>query len=131
MTKHSARILRVAYNNVHRKILKLHMRCSTSQMFADNNLLNFEALMCKMSNTFINRLISSVNAIIKVLLDNMVAERECWNIGTVYYIRVPQPSFGYFILIVLICFIQIYFYPYFIFHIYICFIFTKSIYMFI
>ena len=45
MTKHSARILRVAYNNVHSKILKLHMRCSASQMFADNNLLNFEALM--------------------------------------------------------------------------------------
>ena len=54
LTKHSARILRVAYNNVHRKILKLHMRCSASQMFADNNLLNFEALMRKMSNTFIN-----------------------------------------------------------------------------
>ena len=45
MTKHSARILRVAYmsTNAHRKILKLHMRCSASQMFADNNLLNFEA----------------------------------------------------------------------------------------
>ena len=78
MTKHSARILRVAYNNAHRKILKLHMRCSDSQIFADNNLLNFEALMHKMSNTFINRLISSDNAIIKVLLDNMVAkERMC------------------------------------------------------
>ena len=73
MTKHSARILRVAYNNAHRKIFKLHMRCSASQMFADNNLLNFEALMRKMSNTFISRLISSDNAIIKVLLDNMVA----------------------------------------------------------
>ena len=42
MTKHSARKLRVAYNNAHRKILKLHMRCRASQMFADNNLLNFE-----------------------------------------------------------------------------------------
>ena len=44
MTQHSARILRVAYNNVHRKILKFHTRCSASQMFADNNILNFEAL---------------------------------------------------------------------------------------
>ena len=78
MTKHSARILRVAYNNAHRKNLKLHMRCSASQMFADNNLLNFEALMCKMSNTFINRLILSDNAIIKVLLDNMVARERMW-----------------------------------------------------
>ena len=62
MTKDSAKILRVAYNNAHRKILKLHMRCSASQMFADNN---FEALMHKMSNTFINLLISSNNAISK------------------------------------------------------------------
>ena len=73
MTKHSARILRVAYNNAHRKILKLHMRCSASQMFADNNILNFEALMRKIS-----RLISSDNAIIKVLLDNMVARERMW-----------------------------------------------------
>ena len=50
MTKHSSKKLRVAYNNAHKK-LKLHMRCSASQMFADNNLLNFEALMRKMSNT--------------------------------------------------------------------------------
>ena len=78
MTKHSARILSVAYNNVHRKFLKLHMRCSASQMFADNNILNFEALMRKMSNTFINRLISSDNAIIKVLLDNMIARERMW-----------------------------------------------------
>ena len=74
MTKHSARILRVAYNNAHRKKL----RCSASQMFADNNLLNFEALMRKMSNTLINRLISSDNAIIKVILDNMVARERMW-----------------------------------------------------
>ena len=78
MTKHSARMLRVAYNNAHRKILKLHMRCSANQMFADNNLLNFEALMHKMSNTLFYRLISSDNAIIKVLLDNMVAKEIMW-----------------------------------------------------
>ena len=40
-----------------------------------NNLLNFEALVRK-KNTFINRLISSDNAIIKVLLDNMVARER-------------------------------------------------------
>ena len=57
MTKHSARILRVAYNNAHRNILKLHMRCSASQMFADNILLNFEA---------------------KVVLDNLVARERMW-----------------------------------------------------
>ena len=78
MTKHSARILGVACNNAHRKILKLHMRCSASQMFADNNLLNFEVLMRKMSNTFLNCLISSDNAIIKVLKDYMVARERMW-----------------------------------------------------
>ena len=77
MTKHSARILRVAYNNAHRNILKFHMRCSASRMFADKNLLNFKILMHKMSNTFINRIIPSNNyAIIKVLLDNMVARKR-------------------------------------------------------
>ena len=45
MTKHSTMKLRVAYNNAHRKILKLHMRCSASQMYVENNLLNFEALI--------------------------------------------------------------------------------------
>ena len=54
------------------------MRCSASQMFAHNNLLNFETLMRKMSNTFINRLISSDNAIIKVLMENMVARERMW-----------------------------------------------------
>ena len=43
--------------------MKLHI-LSASLMFADNNLLNFEALMRKMSNTLINRLISSDNTII-------------------------------------------------------------------
>ena len=63
-------------------------------MFADNNLLNFIfflqhmdlvseinvyiILMRKMSNSLINRLISFDNAIIKVLLDNMVARERMW-----------------------------------------------------
>ena len=41
-------------------------------------ILYHEALMRKMSNTFISRLISSDNAIIKVLLDNMVARERMW-----------------------------------------------------
>ena len=76
MTKHSDRMLRVSNNNAHRNILKLHMRCSASHMFVDNNPLNFEALMGKMSNTFMNR--SSDNAILKVLLGNMVARERMW-----------------------------------------------------
>ena len=45
MTKQSSRKLRIAYNNAHRKILNLHMRCSATQMFVDNGLMNFEALI--------------------------------------------------------------------------------------
>ena len=41
MTKQSTRILRFAYINAHRRILKLDMRCSASQMFADNDLFGF------------------------------------------------------------------------------------------
>ena len=71
MTKHSARMLRVAYNNAHRKIWKLHTRCSASQMFTDNNLLNFEALMRKCLT-----LLSIAQ--FQVLLDNMVVRERMW-----------------------------------------------------
>ena len=39
--------LRVAYNNVYRKILGLCRRSSASEMFVTNNILNFKALMRK------------------------------------------------------------------------------------
>ena len=79
MTKHSTMKLRVAYNNARRKILKLHMRGSASQMYVDNNLLNFEALIRIKTNTFISRLTVSDNTIIEALLDNRVAKVEMWN----------------------------------------------------
>ena len=47
-------------------------------MLADDNLLKFEALMRKMSYTFINRLTLFDKAIIKVLLGNMVARERMW-----------------------------------------------------
>ena len=127
MTDHSARILRVAYNNAHRKILKLHMRASASQMFADNNLLNFEALMRKMSNTFINRLISSDNAIIKVLLDNMVARERMWEYWySILYYSASAQFWIFYTNCVNLFYTNLFL---FIFYIYICFIFTKSIYI--
>ena len=48
------------------------MRCSASQMFVDNSLMKFEALILKMTNTFINRLTLTENAFMKVFLDNMI-----------------------------------------------------------
>ena len=78
MTKHSIRKLRVAYNNAHRKFLKLHMRCSACQMYVDNDLLNFEALIRKKTISFIFRYTVSDNAVIKALLDSMVARGKTW-----------------------------------------------------
>ena len=79
MTKHSTMKLRVAYNNAHKNILKLHMRCSASQMYVDNILLNFEALIRIKTNTFISRLTVSDNTIIEALLDNRVSRVKIWN----------------------------------------------------
>ena len=56
MTKHSTMKLRVAYNNAHRKIFKLHMRCSAGQIYVDKNRLIFEALIRIKADTFISRL---------------------------------------------------------------------------
>ena len=56
--------LRVAYNNVYRKILGLCRRSSASEMFVTNNILNFEALMRKSIFAFTSRLSISNNAII-------------------------------------------------------------------
>ena len=73
MIKQSSRKLRIANNYVHRIIPKPHMRCSASQMFADNGFMNFEALIRKLTNTFINRLTVSGIAIVSALHDNMVS----------------------------------------------------------
>ena len=56
--------LRVAYNNIYRKILGLCRRSSASEMFVTNNILNFEALMRKSIFAFTSRLSISNNVII-------------------------------------------------------------------
>ena len=57
--------LRVAYNNVYRKVCFGHKRrSSASEMFVLNNISNFEALMRKSIFAFTTRLTISINAII-------------------------------------------------------------------
>ena len=56
--------LRVAYNNVYRKVFGLKRRRSASEMFVLNNISNFEALMRKSIFAFTTRLSNSKNAII-------------------------------------------------------------------
>ena len=55
------------------------MRCSTRQMYVDNDLLHFEALIRIKTNTFISRLTVSDNTNIKVLRDDMVARENMWD----------------------------------------------------
>ena len=78
-TKHSTMKLRVAHNNAHREIIKLHITCSASQMYVGNNLTNLEALIRIKTNTFISRLTVSDDANIKVILNNRVASEKIWN----------------------------------------------------
>ena len=56
--------LRVAYNNVYRKVFGLKRRSSATEMFVLNNISNFEALMRKSIFAFTTRLSNSKNAII-------------------------------------------------------------------
>ena len=46
--------LRVAYNNVYRKVLGLKQRCCASEMFVMNIISNFEALVRKSIFAFIH-----------------------------------------------------------------------------
>ena len=75
MTKHSTMKLRVAYNNSHRKNLKLYMRVMQVKCMFNNNLLNVEALIRIKTNTYIFRLTVSDNTI-EALLDNKVAREK-------------------------------------------------------
>ena len=55
-------------------------------MYVDNDPLNFEDLTRKKTNTFTSRVTVSNNAIIKALLDNMVArEKTCAYLRNVLY----------------------------------------------
>ena len=55
--------IRVAYNNLYRTILHVPPRSSASEMFVDNNIPNFEALLRKEVFSFTSRLNVSTNSI--------------------------------------------------------------------
>ena len=54
------------------------MRCAASQKFVDNGLINLEALIRKLTNTFINRLTVYGDDIVRALLDNMITSDSMW-----------------------------------------------------
>ena len=61
--------IRVAYNNLHRRIVHVSPRGSASKMFVDYSVSNFEALLRKEHYPYISRLRCSTNMIIRTSLD--------------------------------------------------------------
>ena len=74
--------LRVAYNNVYRKVFGLKRRSSASEMFVLNNISNFEALVRKSIFAFTTRLSNSKNAIICTIQRSWVIRDLIWKVWT-------------------------------------------------
>ena len=65
--------LRIAFNNVHRKLLNYGRRDSASKMFVASSMYNLDAMLRRRTYCFIERLKRSKNRLILSLL-------SCWNI---------------------------------------------------
>ena len=70
--------IRVAYNNLYRRILHAPPHISNSKMFVDNNIPNFEALLQKEMFSFTSRLSVSTNSITRAI-------KNCWFIKYVIW----------------------------------------------
>ena len=71
--------LRVAFNNVYRRILKLPPRSSASTMSARNNTDSFEVLIRKRIFGFTGRLNKCENTIIKCINNSWVLRFDIWS----------------------------------------------------
>ena len=71
--------LRVAFNNVYRRILKLPQRSSASTMYAVNHIDSFEILVRKRVVGFTERLKVSENLIIRCIDNLRKMQFEIWN----------------------------------------------------
>ena len=74
--------LRVAYNNVYRKVFGLKRRSSAGEMFLLKTISNFEALMRKSIFAFTTRLTNSKNAIICTIQRSWVIRDLIWKVWT-------------------------------------------------
>ena len=59
--------IRVAYNDLYRKILHVSRRSSASAMFVNNNIPTFECLICRDIFSFTSRLKVSTNKLISTI----------------------------------------------------------------
>ena len=70
--------IRVAYNDLYRKILHVSRRSSASEMFVKNNIPSFESLLRKESFSFTSRLKCSSNAIISTIESFWILKYVIW-----------------------------------------------------
>ena len=70
--------IRVAYNNVYRKILGVSRRASASGMFVSNDIPNFEAFLRKSIYSFTTRLLSSSNKLICAIEQSWIMKSVIW-----------------------------------------------------
>ena len=70
--------IRIAYNNVYRKILGLSRRVSASGMFVSNDIPNFEAFLQKSIYSFATRLLSSSNKLICAIEQSWMMKSLIW-----------------------------------------------------
>lgn len=70
--------LRVAYNNVYRRILGLPRHSSASEMYVANDLDNIEAMLRKNVYSFKSRMCKSRNLLIKCLVSCSFVVDKCW-----------------------------------------------------
>ncbi len=70
--------IRVAFNNVYRRIFSLPRRSSASAMYANNNIDNFETLLRKSTYKFMQRLDKSDNLIVKSIQNSWIMKFDIW-----------------------------------------------------
>ena len=70
--------LRVAFNNVYRRVLGLPYRSSASIMYTTHNINNMEALLRRSIYRFIGRLMDSSNMIINTLMNSWYIRFNIW-----------------------------------------------------
>ena len=71
--------LRVVFNNVYRRILKLPPQSSASTMYAINNIDSFEVLIRKRIFDFKERLNNCENNIVKCINNSRVLRFDIWS----------------------------------------------------
>ena len=76
--KTTYRKLRVALNNVYRRVLGLSYRSSASSMYTTHNINNMEALLRRSIYSLIERLIDSSNMIINTLMNSWYIRFNIW-----------------------------------------------------